>query len=891
MKLHFTIEYYTQWGESVCLSAETPLLGNGDESKAINMTTDDGRRWTLSVDLPDGVLPFSYRYLICKDNNIVRREWGHPRLFNPAPGVNVYDIFDHWQAQPDDAPFYSSAFVNCINRHNSGAMPLQPCIGEVTLSVSAPTLAPNRHIALVGDNETLGQWNPRKALPMDCNDFPIWKINIPADAIDESTEYKFIIVDKQTGELVSWEGGNNRKFGVTPNLDTATILSGLLFNSQMPLWYGAGTAIPVFSLRTDDDFGVGDFYDLIKFVDWGAATGQTFIQLLPINDTTIQHTWMDSYPYNANSTFALHPMYLRLSELGTIKNPKRREYYEKQRKELNTLTKVDYERVNKVKMEYIHDIFDHEGHTVLASKEYADFEKANSHWLMQYAAFCALRDRFGTPDFRQWGEYAVFSEYVLAKAISENRDTIRFNCYVQYNLDKQMRAVHDYANSHGVALKGDIPIGISHDSVDAWVNPNLFYMDCQAGAPPDDFSVLGQNWGFPTYNWEEMSKDGFAWWKARFRKMAEYFDAYRIDHVLGFFRIWQIPMDAIHGLLGVFNPALPFTPKELLESYDFHIDTDLHTSPFIMDYFLEKFFGEHTAEVREKYLEATGFGRYRLRDFVSTQRKIANYFAEQPSNDKNNSIAQALMLLVDEVLFIEDFEQKGKYHPRISAQSTHIYGSLSEHQRQCFDRLYNDFYYRRHNQFWYDKAMRKLPMLTGCTDMLVCAEDLGMIPDCVPAVINELKIVALEIQRMPKTMGVEFGDTWHYPYYSVCTSSTHDMSSIRGWWEEDLAKSQRFFNTVLNEESKCPTTAEPWICERIVDLHLKSSSMLCILPLADWLSTDGNIRRANPTDERINIPANSRHYWCYRMHLTIEELAAHTEFNKHLLTKIKAACR
>ena len=454
-----------------------------------------------------------------------------------------------------------------------------------------------------------------------------------------------------------------------------------------------------------------------------------------------------------------------------------------------------------------------------------------------------------------------------------------------------MKAARDYAHSRGVAIKGDIPIGISRNSVDAWISPQLFNLDCQAGAPPDDFSVLGQNWGFPTYNWEEMNRDGFAWWKARFRKMAEYFDVYRIDHVLGFFRIWQIPMDQLHGLLGVFNPALPFHPDELRNNYDFWLDVDLQTTPFIMDYFLQDFFGEYTDEAREHFLIDAGYGRYRLRPEFATQRKIADYFATQPIDEKNTRLSNALQGLVDQVLFIEDPYEKGKYHPRISAQYTYIYRSLTDYERWCFDRLYNDFYYHRHNDFWYGKAMWKLPPIINATDMLTCAEDLGMIPDCVPAVMSALEILTLDIQRMPKNPREEFGNPATYPYYTVCTTSTHDMSGIRQWWESDRAATQRYYNNVLHLGGDAPYFAEPWICENIVQSNLNSPAMLCILPLQDWMSIDGRVRRDNPYKEQINEPAVNPHYWRYRMHITLEDLIADNTFTSEVKQLVSSSGR
>ena len=891
MKLTLNINYRTNWGESIFVSGSIPALGGGNYEAAPRLTLTGTDLWTIEIDLPEDTPEFTYRYFVRHENGYTKNEWGNSRKFTRGNGINRYVVYDRWQDQPWDKPYYSSAFTDCINRQNILTPTVVPFVDTVTLKVTAPMVNSDESIAIVGATAGLGEWNPKHAVKLSNHNFPEWECVIDSRALSLGTEYKFILVKNDTGEVVAWENGDNRRMDISPIRGTATLMTGMHFANPLPAYHGAGVAIPVFSIRSNDDFGVGDFYDLKKMVDWAAATGQTFLQILPINDTTMTHTWTDSYPYNANSTFALHPMYMRLSELGTLKDPARREYFENLGKELNELREVDYERVNNGKAQFFKEIFAQEGQKVLESDEFKNFLKANESWLKAYAAFCVLRDRFSTPDFTAWGEYAAYDKAKIDKFIADNKNDIDFVFYIQFNLDRQMKNVRDYAHSKGVAIKGDIPIGISRTSVDAWTDTRLFNMDCQAGAPPDDFSVLGQNWGFPTYNWEEMNRDGFAWWKARFKKMSEYFDAYRIDHVLGFFRIWQIPMDALHGLLGIFNPALPFTPDELRNSFDFWFDRDLYTMPYIMDYFLGDFFGEYTDEAKARFLDSAGYGRYRLKEPFNTQRKVADYFADQPKDEKNNRLCNALLGLIDDVLFIEDPYEKGKYHPRISAQFTYIYRSLNDYERWCFDRLYNDFYYHRHNDFWYGKAMWKLPPLIDATNMLVCAEDLGMIPACVPAVMNELEILALEIQRMPKDPKSEFGNTWNYPYYSVCTTSTHDMGGIRQWWEENREITQRFYNNVLGEHGEAPYYAEPWICAKILDLHFKSPSMLCIIPLADLLSMDGDLRRKDPREEMINVPANPRHYWRFRMHLTVEELLAATDFNNHLKGMIKSSGR
>ena len=893
MNLTFNVDYRTAWGETLYITGNHPALGNGDRSKAVAMNSTGQQNWQLTVDAdvcPGDVLEYSY--IVKHENGGERHEWGSPHRLGISPGVARCKVYDQWQDQPMDKPYYSSAFRDCINARKDRSATVDAACGTINLRVAAPMVAAGQVLAVSGSIKALGEWDTTKALVMSDATYPEWSCNISLRDVRGAFDYKFLIIDKSTGEVVAWEGRDNRRMDVRPETtDEAIVVAGMRFVNPLSPWRGAGVAIPVFSLRSDEDFGAGDFMDIKKLVDWAASTGQRFVQILPINDTTMTHTWTDSYPYNANSTFALHPMYLRPELIGTLADKERLAYYEALRQELNALPEVDYERVNNGKRQWTKELFEQEGDGVMATEDFKEFVSRNADWLLPYAAFCALRDLNSTADMSQWGEYAEYTPEKLDKFAKSHSVEINFVLFQQYFLDKQMREVRDYAHSKGVAIKGDIPIGISRNSVDAWINPRLFNLDCQAGAPPDDFSVLGQNWGFPTYNWEEMTRDGFAWWKARFRKMSEYFDAYRIDHVLGFFRIWQIPMDAVHGLLGVFNPALPYSPDEMRDNYDFWIDADRQATPYIMDWFLGDFFGEYTEEARERFLTETGYGRYRLREEFDTQRKIADYFASQPKDEKNERLCNALMGLVDNVLFIEDPYEKGKYHPRISAQFTYAYRALNDYEKWTFDRLYNDFFYRRHNDFWYGKAMWKLPPLTDATDMLVCAEDLGMIPDCVPAVMNALEILSLEIQRMPKDPNAEFGNTWSYPYYSVCTTSTHDMGGIRQWWEENREKTQHYYNNVLHEGGAAPYYAEPWICERIVDMHMKSPSMLCILPLQDMMAMDGGLRRHDPREEQINVPANPRHYWRYRMHLTLDDLMAADAFNSKLSQMISNSGR
>lgn len=851
------------------------------------MTYGDTDCWQAEIDCHDKKT-LQYRYVVCRDGVRVREEWtGHSICVSSH--VEHCRIYDAWNDIPAGNAFYSAAFTKSIYARRCGwREPLAAERGKILIQVRAASVRPDETLAIVGSCPALGEWNVSRALRLDDSSYPLWMVSIDAEEAGAAFEYKFVILDAMTGSLKMWEAGCNRRYVAGKGEENdAVVLSGLQMSDATRVWRGAGVAIPVFSLRSEKSFGVGDFADLRLLVDWAVATGQRMIQVLPVNDTTMTGTWQDSYLYSANSIYALHPQYLRVEEVGEIKDAERKAYFEQQKSELNALPEIDYERVNKVKSEYIAELFEQQGDKDLATDDFMAFFAANKHWLLPYAAYRTLCEEYHTPDFHRWGTYATYD--AAAVSLFETPEspysrTMRLHYFTQYHLQKQMKATRAYANGRGVVLKGDVPIGISPRSADAWATPRYFHLDSQAGAPPDDFSVLGQNWFLPTYNWDEIARDDYRWWKARFKKMAEYFDAYRIDHILGFFRIWEIPCSALHGLLGHFNPALPFTAEELA-ARGFHFDADLYTQPYVRDYMLGEIFGEYTDEVRRNYLVSQGNGCYKLREEVDTQQKVAALF-EGKEDERSMTLRDGLMQLLDEVLFVDAPMNNGRYHPRISAWQSYIYRSLPDYQRYAFDALYTDFYYYRHNNFWYGEAMKKLPPLLSATDMLVCGEDLGMIPHCVPSVMRQLQILSLEVQRMPKAQNALFGNTWDYPYLSVATTSTHDMSGIRSWWEEDRAHMQNFYNNVLGFEGAMPYFCEPYVCERIIDRHLESPSMLVVLPLQDWLSMDGTLRRENPQEERINVPAINPYYWRYRMHLTIEQLLAATAFNEKMRGKI-----
>ena len=885
MTVSFNIEYRTSWGEEVRIAGLLP--------ESIPMHTTDGIYWTADVELevPKEGMTINYSYQIEQNQIIIRKEWDSfpRRLFLSGNSKKKYQIKDCWKNIPEQLYYYSSAFTEALLAHPDRAE-IPPCHKKgLVIKAYAPRINKDYCLAICGNQKALGNWDPDKAIPMSDANFPEWQIELDASKLKFPLEYKFILYHKEEKKADCWENNPNR-YLADPELKTneTLVISDRYAYFDIPVWKGAGIAIPVFSLKSENSFGVGDFGDLKRMIDWAVSTQQKVIQILPINDTTMTHAWTDSYPYNSISIYAFHPMYADIKQMGTLKDKSAAAKFNKKQKELNGLPAMDYEAVNQTKWEYFRLIFKQEGEKVLASGEFGEFFNANKEWLQPYAVFSYLRDAFQTPNFREWPRHSVYNAQDIEKMCrpeSVDYPHIALYYYIQFHLHLQLVAATKYAREHGVVLKGDIPIGISRNSVEAWTEPYYFNLNGQAGAPPDDFSVNGQNWGFPTYNWDVMEKDGYRWRMKRFQKMSEYFDAYRIDHILGFFRIWEIPMHAVHGLLGQFIPSIPMSREEI-ESYGLPFREE-YLIPYIHESFLGQVFGPHTDYVKQTFLlPAETPGVYHMKPEFTTQREVESFFAGK--NDENSLwIRDGLYTLISDVLFVPDTKEKDKYHPRIGIQRDFIFRSLNEQEQNAFNRLYDQYYYHRHNEFWRQQAMKKLPQLTQSTRMLVCGEDLGMIPDCVSSVMNDLRILSLEIQRMPKNPMHEFGYLNEYPYRSVCTISTHDMSTLRGWWEEDYLQTQRYYNTMLGHYGTAPTVATPELCEEVVRNHLKSNSILCILSLQDWLSIDGKWRNPNVQEERINVPSNPRNYWRYRMHLTLEQLMKAEELNDKIRELIK----
>jgi len=901
MKINLSIHYNTAPGLMICICGSLKQFGNWDTEKALKMNYVHDGNWSVTINVPKTTKGIEYKYLLKDEHGNIIWEWGNPRAHKASSftSSNIY-LYEAWRApNNEEKVMYSSAFSEVIMKPNKIAKGSVSKTKQVLqFKIPVPRIGQDYQLCVLGNQKKMGEWNKTKPLLLACNDeFPVWSGSIAATGLTFPVKYKYGIYDNKKKEVITLEKGFDRQIDKLPESKDEFLFIRADESFKYPLgnWKGAGVSVPVFSLRSEKGLGVGEFNDLIDFVDWAKEVGMKMVQILPVNETIASHNWLDSYPYKSISVMALHPIYMNIYKIGLLKDKKQMKEFAKKQEELNKLPYVNYPEVLRLKSRYYKLIFDQEKETFFETSGYRKFYKANKEWLVPYAAFVYLRDKMKSPDFRTWKKFSKYNKKEIEKISapeSKEWDDIAVHYFIQFHLDKQLKEVTEHARANGIVLKGDIPIGISPNSVEAWTEPFLYNLNAQAGAPPDDFAIKGQNWGFPTYNWEKMASDDYNWWKKRLQKMAEYFDAYRIDHILGFFRIWEIPLDAVEGVLGYFKLAMPLAANEI-EHYGLHFNYERMVKPYIRHHLLPGLFGEYTDEVISRFLENTGNENYAMKSQFDTQAKVNDHFLkdteEEELDHKSRRIRDGLFDLIANVLFVQaDHDQ---WHPRITVHNTSSFAELDNYSKNCLNELYNHYFFRRHDDFWYHKGMEKLPAIIGASNMLVCGEDLGMVPDCVHPVMDKLNILSLEIQRMSKNPKIKFAHPADAPYLSVCTTSTHDMSTIRGWWEEDKEMIQQFYNTELGNEGVAPFYAESWICEQIISQHIHSPAIWTTFPIQDLISMDAKLRWEKTQEEQINEPSNVRHKWRFRMRQSIDDMKDAKEFNNLLKKLIKESGR
>ncbi len=901
MTLNFYLRFYTRFGQTILVSGNCQELGNNDIAKAVPLQYLNDQFCHCQVEVPALAIQnktITYCYILREQGEVDIIEWGDDKHFTSAQNhiadITFTDTWNH-AGTPENA-FFTKPFTAVLLKHNPPPVATGSREKKIETThefrVKCPLLKKDEVVCLSGSGKILGDWNTSSPIILTKNgNWWVYKSSLINAGF--LLPYKYGIYNTKDKIFVRFEDGPNREIRVETGKGKMTILHDGFVRIAATVWKGAGVAIPVFSLRSENSFGTGEFTDITLLVDWAKQTGLKLIQLLPVNDTTATHTWLDSYPYAAITAFGLHPLFLNVSMVAGEHNATLIQPLLQKQKELNALPDVDYEQVMRHKFAAMRALFNLEKEAFNNDIKYFEFFDLNRHWLVPYAAFCYLRDTYKTADYSKWPLHNVYDENAIQALASPDEpqyDDIALHYFIQYHLHLQLKMATAYAHKNGIVVKGDLPIGIYRYSCDAWMAPGLYNMDAQAGAPPDGFAVKGQNWGFPTYNWKKMQKDGFAWWRQRFEQMSAYFDVFRIDHILGFFRIWSIPLDAVEGILGHFVPSIPVHINEFFQNnigYEYH----RFCRPYITENILDEKLGGQSSFVKNTFLNYKE-GSYELQPAFDTQRKVEAYFNQQAENETNHFIKYALFDLISNVILIEEQgSQMQLFHFRIDMEHTSSFRDLDDYSKQRLKDLYINYFFRRQDDFWRKEAMKKLPELKRSTDMLVCGEDLGMVPDCVPDVMQQLGMLSLEIQRMPKKTTSVFFHPNEAPYLSVVTPATHDMSTIRGWWEEGPAKTQQFYNNMLGHYGSAPFYCEPYINKDIVVQHLYSPAMWSIFQLQDILGSSATLRRNNPNDERINIPADPKHYWKYRMHLTLENLLQQNDFNEALKSDVEASGR
>jgi len=627
--------------------------------------------------------------------------------------------------------------------------------------------------------------------------------------------------------------------------------------------YQTGIAIPIFSLRSLQSVGIGEFLDLIPFGEFVHRAGFDLIQLLPINDTG-----EESSPYSARSAFALNPAYIHLQAVSGAKAHlaeilKAKAHYD-------TLETVPFHEVARFKRYILRKIFDDNKDAIKKDAELLTWIDENS-WSKPYAVYCLLKTRNEQASWRSWSAHQDPKPSTIKSLWTKNSDDAFFEVWMQLLAEQQLCVAIAALDAKNLKLKGDVPILINEDSADVWADRTYFDLSNRAGAPPDMFSYSGQNWGFPTYHWDALAKDDFGWWRRRLSQAAKFYHAYRIDHVLGFFRIWTIPDTEVTGIMGHFKPAHPITRKRLAIAGIQESTLQYLSHPNFGRDWLAGLFSTGTDRVLSAYFDSIGQGRFRLKDKFCSEKVITALPEEQPVKD-------ALLKVYWNRVFLPS-EDGQNYWPFWYWYDAPVLFTLPAHEQAAIKSIMEENEASQ-ERLWHDNGRRLLKVMAEETDMLVCAEDLGVVPLCVPAVLHELNIMSLRIERWTrkwKEDGQPYVTPREYPRLSVATTSCHDTSTLCGLWQEPDFDRATFWS-YLGASGPVPAKITPEIALAVLEHLFQGNSLLAVPPLQDFLALSKKFAERDPDKDRINIPGTvGVHNWTWRMPILSENLAEETK--------------
>lgn len=872
----FQIQYQTAFGESLYL-----VIKKDTQEKEFAMQYGEPAKWFLHLELdrkefPNDEIVYSYYFKgLHGDKKYEGGLWRKLKISYLK--YERISIADHWNDAGDLRNMYNTPVfqqMHPVKESKYKALKLKANSTHI-FTINVPSLPLNTKLCLLGSCAAAGSWTISKKLFLTAGNENNYSLQMKLSPEDFPFEYKYALYDTVKNSLVQFEKGENRLLEKMDEPIFQFMHDGFA-NFRYEEKKRVGVSIPVFSLRSENSGGVGEFNDLKLLGAWAEKTSIQLIQILPVNDTTSTGSWEDSYPYSAISAFALHPMYLNLHTMAGKKYAPLAEKYSAVLKSNNEQPEVNYPEVNRTKWNFFQEIFPLQKKQIFGSNKYREFFDKNKYWLEPYAAFCFLRDKNKTADFYTWKSYKKYSVASLNKLLKTKEYEISIHYFLQFHLHIQLLDAVIYLKKKGISLKGDLPIGIKKASADHWQFPGLFNEDLQAGAPPDAFTESGQNWGFPTYNWNAMKENNYQWWEAKLNHSSTYAAAIRLDHVLGFFRIWSIPKENTQGILGYFQPAIALHENDFAQK-NIYFNEERFCNPFITENLVEEIFLEESGYVKDFFLQEKFHGYFKFKEGFNTQKKLQEFILKRDDSAQSKKLLNKLLYLHTEIILLKD--RDNGFHFRVNMQHTSSFNALDEDTKNKLNALYHEYFFSRQNELWKRNGNEILSALHKTTNLLYCGEDLGWAPAFVPAVLKDNGILSLEVQRMPKKSNALFTDLSVVSYVSVATPGTHDMPVLREWWKQDENTTQLFYNEILKIPGKAPAEASGEIIKIIMEQFLNSPAMWCIFQWQDLIAIDENLRSSDPAKERINDPANTNNKWNYRMHISLENMLDQNTFN------------
>ena len=657
-----------------------------------------------------------------------------------------------------------------------------------------------------------------------------------------------------------------------------------------------GVGIPVGALRSKGGMGVGEFSDLAGFALLCKKMKIKIIQILPVNDTGFE-----SSPYSSLTAFGLHPLYLRIEELEEFKTAGRsiKNRLKDAKTKFETDVRFSHYKILKEKLEICKALYEANKAEITNSAKNGKIAKwtAQNPWIKEYAVYRRLKEENGLKSWKDWKEYQNITAVEIEKLWADKTllEEHLFWVWLQEALDAQFTKAANAVAKAGIILKGDLPILMNEDSCDVWAHSELFNQDLSAGAPPDMYSADGQNWGFPIYNWEKHEKDNFAWWRKRLEAASKYYKAYRIDHVLGFFRIWASSKKDHTAVLGRYVPYIPVTSGELKKlGYDKgrirwmsrpHIPTrELIAALQNQD----KPLSDEEVKTETDKVFSKALDRINNEELWLFKKSITGE-KDIKSLDLHPTACRYLVKKWQDRIFLE--YEKDKFYPVWYCRESTAYKSLSDDEKKALDTLLEK-HHLKSEKIWEAQGKKLLSVLVESGTMLPCAEDLGAVPACVPKTLAKLKILCLRVVRWFcewDKEGQPFIPFHKYPVLGVCTPAVHDSSTVREWWEKEV--NQKQFSGFIGVPS-LPKVYNPGTARIILAKVTSARSRFRIFQIQDLLHLSKEWYANNPESERINVPGTCNDFnWTYRLPATIEEIAKDKELINSVaeLTKIKPA--